>query len=190
LVLFSVSHLSSLVFAFLIFFLLLLHFLICFRRVSADKKLRLLISIPVVRSFIRLYCTYHLTFYLGSLLQSGLSMLKALEAMSGRGAASFISFEAGQMSARLRNGEAIEAVVAGRPWYLPDLVLLIRRGQAGGSLGQTLSQFSGIVLEHMDKKMRALLAFCQPVLLVLVGMLVLILFLSILLPVFNIVNGL
>ncbi|RYM06038.1 type II secretion system F family protein [Sporolactobacillus sp. THM7-7] len=161
-----------------------------FRSFPMDRKLKMLLIVPFVGGYTRLFATYRLSFYLGSLLRSGLSIRQSLDALSVRASAPFLRFEARHMSDKLMEGKPLDRIIAERGWYLPDLVPVIRQGELSGILGSSLYRYSGLVLAKMEEKTRTALSFCQPALLIFVGGLVLGLFASILLPIFHIINGL
>ncbi|RYL92330.1 type II secretion system F family protein [Sporolactobacillus sp. THM7-4] len=190
LLLYITNHTGLMILTGLSLIMLFVFTLIGFQRMPVEKRLKFLIRIPLAGSYTRLLVTHHFSFYLGSLLRSGLPVCKSLETLSEKGTTPFLRFEAGELQDALREGNPFEKVMSERPYYLPDLISVIHQGQLNGMLGQSLYRYSGMVLSKMEERTHTLISLCQPALLIFVGGLVLCLFASILLPIFHIVNGL
>jgi Type II secretory pathway, component PulF len=160
------------------------------RKLPINRQMALLLRLPGAGRYVRCYLTHHLSFYLGSLLRSGLPIRQAIDSLSEKGTTPFLKYEASRIHRLLLHGERLEAAIRQSGWYLPDLSAVIHHGQRNSMLGETLFTYSATVMEKMEQKMQTLLSLCQPVLLVVIGGLVLGLFTSVLLPVFQMINGL
>ncbi|WP_010631995.1 competence type IV pilus assembly protein ComGB [Sporolactobacillus vineae] len=161
-----------------------------FRRLPVSRQIGLLLRLPGAGRYVRYYLTHHFSFYLGSLLRSGLSVRQAMDSLSEKGTTPFLKYEAVRLRRLLLHGERLEAAVRTSRWYLPELAAVIHHGQLNSMLGPSLSTYSAKVMEKMEQRMQTLLLFCQPALLLVIGGLVLGLFASVLLPVFQMINGL
>lgn len=188
--LFTASHVYYLLFVLPILFLSGMVGLIYFRRMNMDKKLKLLIRIPLVGGYTRHYLTHNFSFHFGSLLRSGLPIRQSVDALAQKGTTPFLKFEAQRLKRALLEGRPFEQVMSEPFYYLPEFVTVIHQGQLSGMLGASLDRYSGLVMARMEEKTQVYLSLCQPALLIFVGGLVLCLFASILLPIFHIVNGL
>lgn len=161
-----------------------------FKRMPVDRQIGFLLRLPGAGGYVRCYLTHHFAFYLGSLLRSGLSARQAMESLSDKGTTPFLKYEAFRIRQLMVHGERLEAAVRNSEWYLPELSTVIHHGQLNSMLGPSLFTYSSKVLEKMEQKMQTWLSLCQPVLLLVIGGLVLGLFTSVLLPVFQMINGL
>lgn len=188
--LFSANHIYYLLFILPLLFLSGIAGTIYFRRMTMERKLRLMIRMPLVGHYARLYLTHVFSFHFGSLLRSGLPIRQSVAALSQKGTTPFLKFEADRLQKELLEGRHFEQIMSQPRYYMPELVTVIHQGQLNGMLGASLCRYSGLVMTKIDEKTRLLLSFCQPALLLFVGGLVLFLFASILLPIFHIVNGL
>lgn len=187
---FSADHAYLLLFVLMILFLGLLAVLRRFSSMRMKHKLKIMIRVPFAGHLVRCYLTYLFAFHLGHLLRSGLSTRQAVEILSKKAAMPFLRFEAERMGRALSEGMRFEAITASASYFLPDFAIVVHQGQINGLLGDALSRYSFRVMTEMEAKMQTVLAFCQPVLLIFVGGLVLGLFASVLLPIFQMVNGL
>ncbi|TCP31151.1 competence-related pilin export protein ComGB [Scopulibacillus darangshiensis] len=157
---------------------------------SVEKKITLLLKIPFISSYIKLYFTHYFSFHFGSLLRSGMPVHDAIATLSKQEFTTFFQTEARRIGEQLKNGERFEEIIRRKPYYDKEFVHVIMNGQLNGMLGATLFTYSETVLAKMEEKTKVLLTVIQPATLVLIGGLVLTLFMSILLPVFHIMNGL
>ncbi|MFT8871070.1 MAG: competence type IV pilus assembly protein ComGB [Sporolactobacillus sp.] len=154
------------------------------RRISAA------LHIPVISMYVRRILTQKTAFQLGSMLRTGLSMRQCIQLMNEYAATPFLRAEARRLDQALLNGQDIEQMIADVRYYLHDFSTVIQQGAATGMLGEAMYRYSEAVMTAHDAKTRQLIALCQPLMLISIGVLMLILFASVLLPVFETINGL
>ncbi|GGE46740.1 competence protein ComG [Pullulanibacillus camelliae] len=176
-------------------FLILVCLLICFlifalqKRLSLRQKLSLLLRLPITSKPTKVYLTYLFSFHFGGLLQLGMSVNQALDLMAEQVYQPFIQSEARQVSFELHQGIALTDSIANRSYYLQELAVVIHNGQSYGRLGAMLFDYSGLVLRRMDLGIKKCFAMIQPVFFVLFAGLIILLFLSIMLPIFHMIDG-
>lgn len=164
--------------------------LFLYHRLSPDKKIFILLHIPILRIYTRLYLTHYFSFHFGSLLKTGMSINEALKTLAEQQLMTFFQHEAIKMQSDLKRGERLEQAIQSRPFYVKEFSHVIYNGQLNGMLGAALFDYSGLILRKMEEQTKTWLAVIQPMTLVFIGLLVSLLFLSIMLPVFNVMNGL
>lgn len=185
------KHMTLYIILLIVLFLLAaLLFFLFFYRLSPILRFRLLIRIPYVSRMVQLYLTQYLAFHLGSLMKSGLTMNQAILIMKGRRSSVFFRQEAENLYWHLKEGGDFSGYMKQQSFYLPDFHQIIFQGEHNGMLGQMLYRYGLRLLKKMEQQLNALLKSLQPAVLIIVGILVLVLFLSIMIPVFNIMNGL
>ncbi|MCL1632546.1 type II secretion system F family protein [Sporolactobacillus sp. CPB3-1] len=159
------------------------------RRFSLLSKIAFIARVPWIQSFIQLHYTYQFSFHVSSLLRSGLSMGQVIDIFTKKGASAFLELESTRINRLLAQGISLEKTLENIAYYLPELQTVIVQGSVQGSLGDGLHNYSNELMKRMEQKIKGLLAMCQPALLMFIGGFVLLLFLSILLPVFQMING-
>ncbi|MFC7394267.1 competence type IV pilus assembly protein ComGB [Scopulibacillus cellulosilyticus] len=164
--------------------------LFLYNRLSSEKKMTILLHFPIVSTYVKLYFTHYFSFHFGSLLKTGMSVNEALKTLAEQKFMSFFQREAIKMQSDLKRGERLDLVIHSRPFYVKEFSHVIHNGQLNGMLGPSLFDYSDIILKRMEEQTKTWLAVIQPATLILIGLLILFLFLSIMLPVFNIMNGL
>jgi competence protein ComGB len=159
-------------------------------RVNPLHRYRLLLHIPFLSHYLQLYLTQYLAFHLGSLIRSGLTVNQSLLIIKDRTKPLFFHLEADDLYKQLKEGKTLAELFRTRPYYLKEFNQVIYQGELNGMLGPALFDYASRLLKRMESQLTAALNSVQPVILVIMGSLTLVLFLSIMLPVFNIINGL
>ncbi|SFG88425.1 competence type IV pilus assembly protein ComGB [Sporolactobacillus nakayamae] len=163
---------------------------IIFQHQELLNRIRLAARIPLLASFIKLHYTHQFAFQVGGLLRSGLTIKQSVEILSEQGTSPFLKLESKRLSEKLIQGVPLNSAIEDTVYYLPELLMIIEQGGLQSSLGNALDRFSDQLMTRMERQTKWLLSLCQPILLILIGGFVLLLFLSILLPVFHMINGL
>lgn len=159
-------------------------------RVNPLHRYRFLLRIPFLSHYLQLYLTQYLAFHLGSLIRSGLTVNQSLLIIKDRTKPLFFHLEAHDLYKQLKEGKTLAELFRTRPYYLKEFNQVLYQGELNGMLGPALFDYASRLLKRMESQLTAALNSVQPVILVIMGSLILVLFLSIMLPVFNIINGL
>ncbi|QKI82582.1 type II secretion system F family protein [Kroppenstedtia eburnea] len=174
---------------------LLLFGLICLyiRRLPPEQRRRWtspLYSLPVVRSFFALRFTHYLGIQLGSLLKSGLPLLKAVEVMDSL--APWDPFRRGIFRVReqLLAGESLHrALEREEKLFLPSLPGLVALGEETGALDRSLLSLAQgtelMIKERLDRLTHSL----EPILIFLIGMMMAATVLALFLPMLHLVEA-
>jgi competence protein ComGB len=172
------------------FVLLVIMSTIIFRHQELLDRIRFAARMPFLTRFIKLHYTHQFAFQVGGLLRSGLTIKQSVEILSEKGTSPFLKLESKRIKEKLIQGVPLNSAIEGTVYYLPELLMIIEQGGFQSSLGNALDRFSDQLMTRMEQQTKWLLSLCQPILLILIGGFVLLLFLSILLPVFHMINGL
>nr|WP_281419632.1 competence type IV pilus assembly protein ComGB [Bacillus alkalicola] len=173
----------------LLIFTIVLGVIIWFRRKTLNEQLTLLLKLPILRSVTKSFLTYYFASQLAPLLENGFSLHQSLLILKEHSQISFFQNEADAISNDLRNGFLLSESIRNRPYYEVQLASVIAFGEAKGSVGKELERFSNILFNRFYEKLQKLLSVSQPVLIGGIGFIVMVLFLSMMLPIFNIVDG-
>ncbi len=172
--------------------IVLLWFLLYFRKTPRGRRFvaSLLIKVPIARELVKKIALVRFTRTLSSLIKSGTPMLEALNL-----SADAVSNEAYKKAII----ESIEKVKGGIPLsnsleVYPNLfprflVGLMAVGEKTGTLDNTLSTFSSFYDEEIDNTLKTLVSLLEPVLIISMGLIVLLIAVSVLLPIYRLANG-
>jgi competence protein ComGB len=161
-----------------------------FLKRSPYERFRWLLKFPLCNTPIQTFLTHYFAVQTGHLLKGGLSVSQAMQLFVEQHYLRFFQVEAEWMTTQLRNGEVFSEILADRPFYLPELSQVVLFGQANGRLGEELLLYSDMLFERTDEQIQRHLALIQPIFFGAIGLLVLVLFLSVMLPIFKLFQSL
>lgn len=175
-------------FVFLLF-MMFLYYMTRFRHLHPSAQLSCIRYIPLLRSFLSIVITQYFSLQLSYLLKGGLSIYEALTIFEGQHHLAFFQQEATQMKQALRNGERFDDVLRRNPFYVKELPEVIAHGQTNGNLAHELFHYSHLLLEMIEARLQRIFSVIQPALFAGIGVIVLVLFVSILLPIFHLLDS-
>lgn len=185
---------SSLKYVFILFVGLaifcLIYYFFVFRHRSASAKMAFLVKLPFWGNQILLLNSYYFSLQFGNLLKSGLSVYDSLKAFRDQSFLPFYQEEAEQFIRRLMHGEDIVHLLEDHPYYEKDLSKVIRHGQINGQLDRELFTYSQFLLERLEKKAEKWVSILQPAIYGFVGIMIVVVYLSMLLPMYHMMNEL
>jgi competence protein ComGB len=94
-----------------------------------------------------------------------------------------------EIKQKLLTGENLESILACFPFFEKEFPMIIKHGQENGKLEQELLFFSEHCLLNMEERIEKSLKLIQPVLYLFIGFLVVSMYLAILLPMFQLLDG-
>lgn len=161
-----------------------------YERKAYLERRRYILRIPFVNQYMRLFDTYYMSYQLSSLLAGGLSINDCMKLFSKHNHQPFFRELGACIYSELHEGRSLEQVFDGLPFFEHYMSAVIANGQKNGKLDQELYYYSRIILQTLESKITAFLKVVQPLLFVVVGVVVVSIYLSILLPMFSIMDGL
>lgn len=176
------------------FFLSLLSLIIVFhlfwKTLPIMKKTQLLLKTPIVRNYFINYQTYFFAEQTSSLLQAGLSLKECLLVFESQTHHGYLKMLAKEMKSELVDGKKFEEIVLSVPILNNSLATVVVHGQRNGKLPQQLLDYSEALLQSQQKKLEKFLKSLQPTLLLLVGLFIMFLYVSIFIPMLQLIGGL
>lgn len=160
-----------------------------FKRKPVIEQVDFLIKVPLINSYLKHLLTYYFTSQLAPLLKNGLSLYDTLKMIEKDSLLSFFQSDAQSLSYGLQSGNPLTELIKKREYYLPQLSAIILLGEKKGNLGAELERFSNYLFQHMYEKTYRYIQLFQPLFLCLIGVLVLLLFLAMMMPIFSILDG-
>lgn len=178
---------SSLIFA--SFSILTFSYFFVFRKYSAIKQKEILVSIPVFGPLFQLLLTHYFSVQMSYLLGAGLSVFEAVSLFEGNKENRFDQELGFFLKQQLLAGTSLEEIIKRQSLFEPDLSIIIQHGQKNGRLDQELYFFSNHCMNRFQEKVSHMMKFIQPSAYLLVGLLIVSMYLSILLPMFHMMDG-
>lgn len=153
------------------------------------KQKEILVSIPVFGPLFQLLLTHYFSVQMSYLLGAGLSVFEAVSLFEGN-SENRLDQELGIfLKQHLLAGTSLEEIIKRQSLFEPDLSIIIQHGQKNGRLDQELYFFSNHCMNRFQEKVSHMMKFIQPTAYLLVGLLIVSMYLSILLPMFHMMDG-
>lgn len=107
---------------------------------------------------------------LADLLESGVPLLRSLDALSEQCSDLRLATVVGQLRARVADGSSLAEAMGGYPEIFPDIVVsAVNAGEEGGFLEQSLRRLSHLFRKQAELRSRVLGAMAYPAFLLIVG---------------------
>ncbi|WP_299087956.1 competence type IV pilus assembly protein ComGB [uncultured Metabacillus sp.] len=175
---------------FIITIMIILYYFFIFKKKPIDEQMEIMIKIPIVK---RIFCMLHSYFFalqLSNLLRGGLSTFESLKIFEKQNILPFYRTEASRFIEKLKAGVQLHQIIEDSHFYEKELALVILHGQANGQLARELFMYSQFVIEKLENKIIKTMAIIQPTIYAFVGVVVLFVYLSMLLPLYNMMENL
>lgn len=146
------------------------------------------LRIPIFGALARKVAITRFTRTFGTLTQSGVPILEALEVSKNTASNNVVQRAILYVRERIREGESIHAPMKRTGVFPPIVTNLISVGEEAGNLEEILFKISDYFDTEIDATIRGLASVIEPMMIVLIGGLVGTIVISLYLPIFNLVN--
>ncbi|WP_226667454.1 competence type IV pilus assembly protein ComGB [Metabacillus litoralis] len=168
---------------------IIFYYLVFYRKKSVETQMKLVSKIPILRKVVSMLHSYFFALQLSNLLRGGLSTFESLKIFETQTILPFFKAEADYLIRKLKTGEQLHQMIKSRGYYEPELSLVILHGQANGQLARELYMYSQILLEKLENQIVKTITIIQPVIYAFVGIIVLFVYLSMLLPMYKMMEN-
>lgn len=190
-----VIGLSDLVRNYGIFLFILLAIVAVFARryvitISGRESLsRFKLAIPYIGQLYRKIYLSRIADNLSTMLTSGISMVRALEITADVVDNAVYQRIMSEASVSLKSGNLISAVLYKYPEVPNIMVQMMKVGEESGKLGFVLETLARFYRREVDNEIKTLVDLIEPAMIVLLGLMVGVLLTSVLLPIYNLAEG-
>lgn len=167
----------------------LTYYFLKFKKYSPLKQRTLMTSIPVIGPYYRLLTTHYFSIQLSYLLGGGLSILEALKLFEQHEKHSFDRYLGREIQELLLTGDSVSEILQRYKFFEQELTFIVKHGQENGKLEQELQFFSQYCMEKLENKMEKMFKTIQPILYSIIGIIIVSMYLAILLPMFQLLDG-
>lgn len=166
-----------------------IYYLLIYRKKSVETQMKQVQKIPILRKVVSMLHSYFFALQLSNLLRGGLSTFDSLKIFEKQTILPFFKTEADYLISKLKTGEQLHTIIKNRGYYEPELSLVILHGQANGQLARELYMYSQLLLEKLENQAVKTMTIIQPVIYAFVGIIVLFVYLSMLLPMYKMMEN-
>ncbi|TSI08549.1 competence type IV pilus assembly protein ComGB [Lysinibacillus sp. BW-2-10] len=182
-------HLPDYLFATLCLVLLILFvFLIYFKKLTVAQRLDLLTRIPVINYFYRLIMTRQLSNTLGNLLVSGLSLQQALNILQRQQFNQYLAHVSSILEKQVIYGDSLSQAISKMSYFFQKFEDFIKHGEKSGYLGRELLIYCELLDERLQSIIKTSLSIVQPALFVIIAVCIIAAYLSVLLPMYELIE--
>ncbi|MQR95604.1 competence type IV pilus assembly protein ComGB [Fictibacillus phosphorivorans] len=160
------------------------------KKAKPSTQMDLFMRIPILKQFLVLMNTHFFSVNFGSMLQSGLSLSDALLVMEKHLNKGFYKEESQRLQKGLLNGDELTELLLAKSYFTTELAEIVRFGLAHGELGRELISYGEWIFKELEEKIYSSLQKIQPILFAGIGVFVLLMFASMLLPMFKLMEAL
>ncbi|MFY0782171.1 competence type IV pilus assembly protein ComGB [Peribacillus simplex] len=153
------------------------------------RQRRILMGIPILGTFIKLYETYFFASQFSGLLSGGLSINDSIKLFSINQQQPFYQKLCSIIKDDLIEGRSLEMIFRELPYFDGNLPVVVANGQRYGRLDAELLHYSRFLLEKIEERMNAVLKIIQPLMFLLIGIVIVSIYLAVLLPMFSLLEG-
>ncbi|WP_088103446.1 competence type IV pilus assembly protein ComGB [Halalkalibacter urbisdiaboli] len=175
---------------FVLFILCAFYYLLVIKQWETKRKINILLGIPICKKLTRQVLTYYFSLQFGRLLGAGMSLQYALSIFEQQEYLSFFQLEATRLKKELIEGESLHQVVNEGNYFLKQLVFVIENGERTGNLGGDLQYYSEMLFTEVEESIQKMITLFQPLFFLLMGVAIFILFLTVMLPMFQMIGSL
>lgn len=168
--------------------IMVLTLLIMKKRLTPIQQLYTLVRVPVIKHYVQSFVTYHFIAQLKPLLSNGFSLQGALLVIGQEDRTEHSQVESERIRNLLTEGESFSDTLYHCELYLPQFVHVIKMGEAKGKIAEEMDRFSQVVFRRMQKRFTHFLTWFQPMFFLMIGSMMVLLFASLLLPVFSVLD--
>jgi len=147
---------------------------------------RMMLNLPVIGKLTREIALSRFAMTLGSLLESGVPVLQAMEATRDVAGNKHISGILEVVKSEVKGGTSFSKAIKEQGALFPDLVAgMIATGEEAGNLPEMLSNMGKYYTQESDAKIKTLTTMLEPLIILVMGVMVGFIILSMLLPIFE-----
>jgi competence protein ComGB len=153
------------------------------------QKVEIYRRLPIVRIYFTLYHTHFFSRQLSFLLASGFSIMDIIRLFEKQPFKPFYKEMASYFHEQLMKGREFSTIVEDLPYFKKELSIIIRHGEWNGKLEYELDYYSRQCLEELERYIKQLIQWVQPVVFIFIGMVIIILYLSVMFPLYDMINN-
>ena len=157
-------------------------------RKRIDIQLVIVLKIPFIRHYWRLLITRQFSRTLGELLLTGFSLQSALEQLMKQPHQKQIAYIASAIQQRVIYGDSLAQAVLLCDFFYPKFNHFIAHGEQSGLLGRELILYTELLDSKLQNGIKTTTKTVQPLLFIIIAICIVAAYLSILLPMYNMLD--
>lgn len=158
------------------------------RKKKTGEQLLIYYKIPIVNRILKLQLTKVLAYEMGTLLSNGFSLQDALTLLGRQTHQRLIAHNAKVLLDEISQGESLASAVLINPYMHAEFYTYVAHGEQSGNLGKELEILSEFMNERIGNRIEKALNIMQPLLFCIIAICILGAYISIMLPMYDMIN--
>ncbi|PFA62369.1 hypothetical protein CN378_20625 [Bacillus sp. AFS015802] len=161
-----------------------------FKKKLSPVKLSLFFCrFPFLSTYMKLGHTHFFSRELSFLLTSGVSITESLLIIESQSFRPTLQYISSHCIKKLKGGSPFPECFTSLPLFKEELSFVVHHGQTNGKLAEELRIFSDICFQELEDKTHAWLKYVQPAIFTFVGLFIMAIYFSIMMPLFQMMQG-
>ncbi|KRM35146.1 hypothetical protein FC83_GL001274 [Agrilactobacillus composti DSM 18527 = JCM 14202] len=169
--------------------LLLGLFWVKWHRAPPLRRVALQCRLPVMGGIFKKYYAYLICTDLAIYLSNGLNLAEILQALQKLPPKSFLSALAKQIESQLQQGQSLDSIIKNNRILPTELLTFIHRGSDLKLLAQEMRIFSQLLFNKLIEDLNRLMLKVQPLAFMVIASLILLMYLQLLMPIYNMMGS-
>ncbi|WP_093217064.1 competence type IV pilus assembly protein ComGB [Sediminibacillus albus] len=158
------------------------------QHIPIDRQIKWCSRVPVISSYLRLKTTFLFALHLGSLLKTSIPIKDAFQILNHQQRLPILSFYAGRIASNLENGRHITGILPSLILFEQELTGIFQKNINAKELERDLHIYADFLTDRMQEKINKVIALIQPIVFCLLAGLIIFVYLSIMLPMFQLIK--
>lgn len=159
------------------------------RRIHVKTQIKMYRFIPIYRHFLRLQTSFQFATHLSALLKTGMSLKEILHSMSEQNKLPIIAYYATLMTKELGEGRHISSLLSQLTFLERQVAVIFQKNADKEALEKDLSMYADLLTEELQRKIMRALTFIQPVFFILLACFVILIYMTLMLPMYQLINN-
>ncbi|RIL81139.1 type II secretion system F family protein, partial [Staphylococcus cohnii] len=158
------------------------------KKLSINLKYRIILKIPILRTFFKFYKTYRLSTEFALFYKNGVTLQSIVDIYSKQKNDTYLIYLARKLATGSQSGHKLSEILKKISCFEEGLINFIEEGEKTGKLDIELKLYSEIIFTKIERYLQLLIKFIQPTIFIMLGILIISLYLVIMLPMFDLMQ--
>ncbi|MGQ5219111.1 competence type IV pilus assembly protein ComGB [Staphylococcus equorum] len=172
----------------ILLFITTIAFILYYNTLSIQHKHKLVLALPIIRKFFKLYKTYRIASEFSLFYKNGVNLQKIVQIYAEQRNDKYLNFLADRITLGTQNGLTLSEILTNIACFEKELTEFIEEGEKKGRVEIELKLYSEIVIAQIERYLQLLIKFIQPCIFTLLAFLIVSLYLVIMLPMFDLMQ--
>ncbi|MBM7542414.1 competence type IV pilus assembly protein ComGB [Amphibacillus cookii] len=157
-------------------------------KLSIKQKARLIRYFPMIKNYVKKQISFSLAIHLSSLLAAGLSLKDSLKIINDYKQHALLSYYCGFIVNGLEAGLTMGQAMHQHANFEHELTIIFEHNQSQHLLKRDLLSYSTFLLEDLQTNIKKIIRFIQPTVFTVIGISIILIYLSIMLPMLQLIQ--